>query len=92
MGTVPTTLNILGRPVCQFGNLGTASTTEHYMLGDWSTSLPVWRLGDCTDKSEHYTLGDWSTSPQFENSGTVPTTERYMLGDWSISLFICKRA
>jgi hypothetical protein len=29
--------------------LGTAPTTEHYKLGDWSTSLPVWIPGDCTD-------------------------------------------
>jgi hypothetical protein len=42
--------------------LGTAPTTEHYRLGDWSTSLTVWRPGDCTDRSEHYMLGDWSTS------------------------------
>jgi len=81
-----------GRPVCQFGDLGAAPTTEHCMPGNWSTSLPFWRLGDCTNQFEHYTLGNWSTSPQFENSGTVPTTEHYMLGDWSISLYDCKRA
>ena len=74
LGTVPSTICPgTDRPVCQFGDLGTAPTTEHYMPGDWSTSLPVWRLGDCIDQSEHYMLGDWSTSPQFENSGTAPT-------------------
>jgi len=38
-----------GRQVYQFGNLETAPTTKHYMPGDWSTSLPVWQPGDCTD-------------------------------------------
>jgi len=52
LGTAPTTEHCVlgtGRPVCQFGDLGTAPTTEHCVLGDWSTSLPVWRSGDCTD-------------------------------------------
>jgi hypothetical protein len=30
-----------GRPAHQFKNLGTAPTTEHYTLGDWSTSPPI---------------------------------------------------
>jgi len=33
-----------GRPVCQFGDLGTSPTTEHYMPGDWSTSLLMQKL------------------------------------------------
>jgi len=28
-----------GRPVCQFGELGTVPITKRYMLGDWSISL-----------------------------------------------------
>jgi len=44
--------------------LGTAPTTEHYKLGGWSTSLPVWRPGDCTDHRALQTRGlvDQSTS------------------------------
>ena len=30
-----------GRPVHPIDNLGTIPTTEHDMLGDWSTSLPI---------------------------------------------------
>ena len=30
-----------GQPAHQFKNLGTAPTTEHYTLGDWSTSPPI---------------------------------------------------
>jgi len=37
--------------------LGTAPTTEHCMLGDWSSSPPVWRSGDCTDHRARYARG-----------------------------------
>ena len=37
--------------------LGTAPTTEQCTLGDWSTSLPVWRSGDCTDHRAMYARG-----------------------------------
>ena len=46
-----------GRPVYQFGDLGTTPTTEYRMLGDWSTSLPVWRSRDCTDHRAPYARG-----------------------------------
>jgi len=46
-----------GRPVYQFGDLGTAPTTEHCMLGDWSSSLPVWRSRDYTDQRALYAQG-----------------------------------
>jgi len=67
--------------------LGTAPTTEHYKLGDWSTSLPVWRPGDCIDQFEHYKLGDWSTSlPVWRSGDCTDQSEHYKLGDWSTSL------
>jgi len=37
------------RPVRPIDNLGIVPTTEHNMLGDWSTSSPNRQLGDCTD-------------------------------------------
>jgi len=73
------------RPVCQFGDLGTAPTTEHCTLRDWSTSLPVWRSGDCTD---HRALYAGRPVCQFRNLWTAPTTEHYTLGDWSTNLLV----
>jgi len=46
-----------GRPVYQIDNLGTVPTTEHDMLGDWSTSLPNRQSGDCTDHQARYARG-----------------------------------
>ena len=37
--------------------LGTVPSTEHYRPRDWSTSLPVWRPGDCTDHRALYARG-----------------------------------
>ena len=49
--------------------LGTAPTTEHYTLGDWSTSLPVWRLGDCTNHRALYARGLVDQSASLETWG-----------------------
>ena len=45
--------------------LGTVPTTEHYMLGDWSTSLPIRHPGNCTDHWALHARGlvDQSTHP-----------------------------
>jgi len=65
-----------GRPVCQFGDLGTAPTTEHCMLGDWSTSLPVWRSEDCTHHRALYARGlvDQSASLEIWGLHRPPST------------------
>jgi len=65
-----------GRPVCQFGYLGTAPTTEYRMLGDWSTSLPVWIYGDCTDHRVQYARGliDQSASLEIWGLHRPPST------------------
>jgi hypothetical protein len=42
-------------------NLGTAPTTEHGMLEDWSTILTKWNLGTAPT-IKHGMLRDWSTS------------------------------
>jgi len=41
--------------------LGNAPTTEHGMLGNWSTSLFI-KLGTAPT-TEHGMLGDWSVTP-----------------------------
>ena len=46
-----------GRPARLFEILGTVPTTERYMLGDWSTSLPIWNSGDCIDHRALYARG-----------------------------------
>ena len=77
LGTAPSTIRSgTGRPVCQFGDLGTAPTTEHYTLGDWSTSLPVWRPGDCTDHRALYARGLVDQSVSLETWGLhrLPST------------------
>ena len=70
LGTAPSTIRSgTGRPVCQFGDLGTAPTTEHYTLGDWSTSLPVWRPRGCSDHRALYAQGLVDKSASLETWG-----------------------
>jgi hypothetical protein len=77
---------------------GTVPTTEHYTLGDWSTSSPIYELGDCTDHRALYARGlvDQPTNlrirglyrpPSVICSGTGRLVysiadEHDMLGDW----------
>jgi hypothetical protein len=43
-------VSIKRRQICQrVNNPGTAPTTEHLMLGDWSTSPSARNFKDCTD-------------------------------------------
>jgi len=37
--------------------LGTAPTTGHSMLWNWSSSPPVWKSGDCTDHRALFARG-----------------------------------
>jgi len=46
-----------GRPARQLGDPGTASTTEHRMLGDWSPSPPARGSGGRTDHRALYARG-----------------------------------
>ena len=57
-----------GRPVCQYGDLGTAPTTEHCMLEDWSTSLPVWKSGYCTNHRALHAQGLVGKSTRWQMS------------------------
>jgi len=64
-----------GRPVRQFGDLGTAPTTEHCMLGDWSPSQPTRRSGGRTDHRALYARGLVDQLASLEELGTIPITK-----------------
>jgi len=64
-----------GHPVRQFGDLGTATTTEHCMLGDWSPGPPVWGSGGCTDHRALYARGLLDQHGSLEELGTIPITK-----------------
>ena len=60
-------VSIKRRQICQrVNNPGTAPTTEHLMLGDWSTSLST-RMPRTAPTTEHLMLGDWSPSLSTRN-------------------------
>ena len=77
--------SIIGGRLCMTF-LGTAPTTEHYKLGDWSTSLPVWKTWGLHRPPSTICSGAGRPVYQFGRPGTAPTTEHYKLGDWSTSL------
>jgi len=57
-----------GRPVYRLGTSNTVPTTEHLILGDWSSSLSARKLQNIAPTNKRLMLGDWSSSIATQDS------------------------